>query len=376
VYIDKYAVAAKKIRTSLIPMIVLLAFFAMISWHIVRPLAVPLAWSILFSYFAYPVYKYLHSRVFRGRFQNVAAAISTGVILVFMVLPITLLSIFVTKEAIRISRDLMESGFTMASYAEMLASIKTLPVVGRLIDKFDLISELPFVDALIKDNARYVTSFLTAVSSRIFESLLGLFFIVLMVAITSFFLVRDGSRMLDFASDLLPLPEEERRGFIERTAVMLKAVVFGIIMTAAIQGTLGGLGWWYVGLSHPVFFGFCMFITAMIPFVGTPSIWIPASIVLFLRGDYSGCAILLIWGLLVVSSIDNFIKPFFISEGSKIHMLVIFVGLFGGLYAWGFLGVFVGPLILSLALFLLEIYHSIIKTPCENYPKRERGDKK
>ena len=90
-----------------------------------------------------------------------------------------------------------------------------------------------------------------------------------------------------------------------------------------------------------------MFMTAMIPFVGTPAIWVPGSAALFLRGDLSGCVILLLWGLLVVSSIDNFIKPIFISEGSKIHMLLIFAGLFGGLYAWGFLGVFVGPLILG-----------------------------
>ena len=363
---NRYVLAAKKIRTSVIPLVVLLAFFAMVSWYIIKPLAMPLMWSILFSYFAYPIFTFLHKRLFRERYRNIAAAISTGVILVFIALPLLMLSIFVTREAIRISRQLMESGLISGSYADIIAAVKSLPIFGGFVNELDLITDLPIVDALIKDSARYVTAFLTMISSQIFESILKLALIILIVAITSFFLVRDGRRMIDYATDLLPLPEEERVGFVMRTAVMLKAVVCGIIMTAAVQGTLGGLGWWYVGLAHPVLFGFCMFMTAMIPFVGTPAIWVPGSAALFLRGDLSGCVILLLWGLLVVSSIDNFIKPIFISEGSKIHMLLIFVGLFGGLYAWGFLGVFVGPLILSLALFLLDIYHSIIKTPDED----------
>ena len=112
----------------------------------------------------------------------------------------------------------------------------------------------------------------------------------------------------------------------------------------------------------PVFFGFCMFMTAMIPFVGTPAIWLPGSFALLLSNDIKNGVILLLWGLLVVSSIDNVIKPMFISEGSKIHMLLVFIGLFGGLYAWGFIGVFVGPLLLSLGMFLLDIYHSIVKS--------------
>lgn len=270
---------------------------------------------------------------------------------------------FVTREGIRISRHILESGLISGSYTDIITRVKTIPIFGGFVNELDLITELPIVDALIRDGAMLVTGFLRTISGQIFESFLKLLLILLIVSITSFFLVRDGEAMIKYVSELLPLKTEERMGFVKRMAVMLKAVVCGIIMTAAIQGTLGGLGWWYVGLSHPVFFGFCMFVTAMIPFVGTPSVWIPGGVALFIAGDISGCVILLLWGLLVVSSIDNIIKPIFISEGSKIHMLLIFIGLFGGLYAWGFLGVFVGPLLLSLGLFLLNIYHSIVISP-------------
>ena len=294
---NRYVLAAKKIRTSVIPLVVLLAFFAMVSWYIIKPLAMPLMWSILFSYFAYPIFTFLHKRLFRERYRNIAAAISTGVILVFIALPLLMLSIFVTREAIRISRQLMESGLISGSYADIIAAVKSLPIFGGFVNELDLITDLPIVDALIKDSARYVTAFLTMISSQIFESILKLALIILIVAITSFFLVRDGRRMIDYATDLLPLPEEERVGFVMRTAVMLKAVVCGIIMTAAVQGTLGGLGWWYVGLAHPVFFGFCMFMTAMIPFVGTPAIWVPGSGPRVVGGGRSGGVLRLVGGL-------------------------------------------------------------------------------
>jgi len=97
----------------------------------------------------------------------------------------------------------------------------------------------------------------------------------------------------------------------------------------------------------------------MIPFVGTPVVWIPGSIVLLIQNDIAGALMLLAWGFGVVSMVDNFIRPYFISEESRIHMLVIFVGIFGGLFNWGFLGIFMGPLILSLGIFVLDVYKSI-----------------
>lgn len=359
---ERYVSAVKKIRSSVAPFVLLLLFFAVVSWYIIKPLAIPLLWSILFSYFAYPMYKFLHNRLFGGKYKNVAAAISTGVILIFIAIPLLLLAMFVTREGIRISRQILESGLISGSYNDIILRIKSVPIFGSFVNELDLITELPILDAIVKNGAQLVTRFLRAVSSQIFGSILKILFLMLIVAITSFFLVRDGAKMINYIAELLPLKSEERNGFIKRTAVMLRAVVCGIIMTAAVQGALGGAGWWFVGLPHPVFFGFCMFMTAMIPFVGTPAVWLPGAFVLLLSNDIKNGIILLIWGLLVVSSIDNVIKPIFISEGSKIHMLLVFIGLFGGLYAWGFIGIFVGPLLLSLGMFMLDIYHEIVKS--------------
>ena len=187
------------------------------------------------------------------------------------------------------------------------------------------------------------------------------FFSLVVITISSFFLVRDGRAMVAFVGDLLPLPFHEKKALSLRTQKMLQAVVYGIMFTAAIQATLGGLGWWFVGLPHPVFFGGAMFVTGMIPFVGTPVVWAPGGIVLLMTGHTQEGVLLLLWGGGVVSTVDNFLRPLFISEGSKAHVLLVFVGVLGGLAAWGFLGLFLGPMLLSLSLFLLESYRTILR---------------
>jgi predicted PurR-regulated permease PerM len=144
-------------------------------------------------------------------------------------------------------------------------------------------------------------------------------------------------------------------------------------MTAGIQAALGGLGWWFVGLPNPVLFGSLMFFLAMLPFVGTPMVIVPGAIYLFASGDVKNAAILLAWGILVVSSIDNLLRPLFIYEETNAHILMIFTGLLGGIYTWGFLGLFMGPLVLSVAYFILRLYHTATFTSDAPPPDEPNG---
>lgn len=138
-------------------------------------------------------------------------------------------------------------------------------------------------------------------------------------------------------------------------------MVYGITFTAGIQATLGALGWWKAGLEAPIIFGAIMFVLAMIPFVGTPMVLLPGAAYLAATGSLKAAIYLAIWAIAVVSTVDNFIRPIFISEGSNIHILIVFVGVVGGLAAWGFIGLFLGPLIISLFIFFLDSYRKLWK---------------
>ena len=356
----RYVNMAKKIRESILPFVVLLAVFVFLAWLIISPLGNPLMWSVVLSYFAYPFYRWMHEKVLRGRFTNLAAALTTGVILVFMLIPLLLLGFFLTRESLRIYESAVRSGLMSGSYSDIVLKLRAVPVLGMLLERFDYLRDLPIFEAMISSAINWLSLAVRVVSNKILGNAFKIFYLLAIVTMTSFFIVRDGHLIIQYMKEILPLPCDARENIWHRAASMLRAVIYGIVFTAGVQGTLGGLGWWYVGLPHPLFFGFLMFIGGMIPFVGTPVVWIPGSIVLLLNGHVASGLLLLAWGFGVVSMIDNFIRPYFISEESKIHMLVIFIGIFGGLFNWGFLGLFVGPLILSVGIFLLDVYKTII----------------
>lgn len=350
----------RKIRESVFPFAALSAFFIVLSWLIISPMGGSLAWSVMLSYFAFPFYKYLHLKLFKGKYINIAAAFTTVAILFFLFIPMVLFILFLTKEGLRIFTALMQSGILRNSYAELLHQLSEVPVIGRLVAWLDLMSGMPMAESIFNGAITWMTRFVTRLSSEILGNAFKIFYLLMVVTISSFFIVRDGHVIIGYIKDILPLSEKAKNDIVVRAAKMLRSVVYGIVFTAAVQGALGGVGWYYAGLPNAVFFGFTMFITGMIPFVGTPVIWIPGAIYLLLAGKTLSGILLLVWGFGVVSTIDNFIRPYFISEGSKIHILVIFIGIIGGLYNWGFLGLFLGPLILSLALFVLDVYRMII----------------
>jgi predicted PurR-regulated permease PerM len=200
-----------------------------------------------------------------------------------------------------------------------------------------------------------------SVSRAIVGSTLTIAWNLAVIIVVSFFLIRDGSLIIGYLTDIIPLPSGEREAFFRRAKEILQAVVYGVIVTAFVQGILGAAGWWYAGLRSPMFFGAMMMLLAMIPFVGTALLWGPAGIYLLYAGKLGDGIFILLWGAFVVSMADNLIRPLFISGGAKLHLLTVFIGVLGGLAAWGFLGLFMGPLVISLFFFLLESYRTMWK---------------
>lgn len=365
---DRYEKAQHKITESVVPLAILISLFVLLSWLIIKPLCRPLIWSIILSYFVYPIYKKLYVKVFKEKNSNIAAGITTAIILVFMALPMIFILLLLTRESFRIYNVIIASGILKSSYTEVLQKLYEVPYFGPVISNSTSITGMPLVEVMINSSINWITSILRLISKEIFGNAFRVFYLLAVVAFSSFFFVRDGHLFIAYIRDIIPLNKCESEQIIARAARMLRSVVYGVVFTASIQGVLGGLGWWYVGLPNFVFFGFCMFIAGMIPFVGTPVIWIPGAITLFLNDNIFGGFLLLAWGFGVVSTIDNFVRPIFISEESNIHMLVIFIGIFGGLFNWGLLGIFIGPLILSLGMFLLDIYRSVV---LKKYNKNE-----
>lgn len=365
----------REFRGVAIPFIAIFALLTALVYTVTSPLSHALAWSALLSFFAMPLYRWLHRHVLGGHLANVAATLTTGAIVLLIVLPAVGLGAVIANEFVRLYAEYMENYIQAGGSFDIQELSKFLPqsYVTVVMPWF---SKYPFLQDLAGKTGGWLAGLLADVSRGLLQQTLYVGWELVIVIVASFFMVRDGHVILDYIRDILPLPEVERSRFFERARVLLQSVIYGITLTAAVQAMLGTLGWWYLGLPSPLLFGVLMFILAMIPFVGTPVLLLPGAAYLFFSGHHQEGLMMAAWSLGVVSTVDNFIRPIFISEGSGAHILLVFMGVIGGLAAWGFLGLFLGPLILALFIFLLDSYRrtlGIQRRSQDTVPSVENG---
>jgi predicted PurR-regulated permease PerM len=172
---------------------------------------------------------------------------------------------------------------------------------------------------------------------------------------------------------LVPLPRERSRELLSRLGEVTKAVVKGIGLTCLAQGALGGLGFWVAGLPSPLLFGVVMAFAALIPVVGTAIVWLPGVLYLFFTGQTTWAVGLLLWCGLVVGNADNVLRPLLIGGNAGMPLPLLLVGILGGLFAYGLMGLILGPLILTVLLFVLEEYHREFPDAEESLPPADPG---
>jgi predicted PurR-regulated permease PerM len=137
---------------------------------------------------------------------------------------------------------------------------------------------------------------------------------------------------------------------------MVSATIYGGLLVAIVQGILGGLAFWILGLPSPVLWGTAMGFLSLIPIGGTALIWVPTSIILLIQGAFAKGIILLAIGVFVISMMDNFLRPLLVGARTKIHPLLLFFSVLGGIQAFGMIGLVAGPLVATLCITLIEIY--------------------
>jgi predicted PurR-regulated permease PerM len=340
-----------------IPFFVVFLMVGVLSFIIAMPLFRPLAWSSLLAFFSYPLFKYIHTRLFGGKWRNIAAGITTAAVIFMLVLPAVLIGTLLAREGIRLYGQVVEL-LSELEGKDITSLIDFLPnwLASRGIS---LEEHLSVLGDVFRQGGRWMASQVASFSRGLLGNAFQLVYQLIVITVATFFFIRDGHVLIEYLGDILPLPKKEREVLFDRATQILQAVIYGLMFTAGIQAVLGGLGWWSVGLTAPVLFGSVMFIFALIPFIGTPMILIPGALYLAAVGQWKSALFLAIWALAVVASIDNFIRPLFISGESKVHLLIVFIGVIGGLAAWGVIGLFYGPLLISLFVFFLDSYRHL-----------------
>jgi len=334
--------------------LVLIAGLGYLVWRVLSPLWQPLTWALLFGALLAPLNQRLSHRL--GDRPRLASALTVaGTVLLFM-LPVTFIA-----------------GAVAAQSASLLDRLdEYIPQSGQQLN-FD-VTDLPWLaDALVWINDHtgltlsQLQSWLLEGSKRILQTLvssggsalmgaLGTLVSLLLMVFVLFFVLRDGPKFVRRLLPMLPIEEQRRTRLWQHLMEVTRAVFMGIGVTAIVQGALVGISFWIAGLPSPLVFGVLAAFAALIPMVGAGLVWAPAAIVLAIQGDYGHAIFIAVWGVALVGSADNFLRPLLISGRAEVPTLAVFVGVMGGLSAFGFIGLFIGPIVLGLlvALFRLE----------------------
>ncbi|HJR03504.1 MAG TPA: AI-2E family transporter [Methylomirabilota bacterium] len=328
------------------------ALLASALFLILRPFLVPILWSMLLALLLFPAQRALGRRL-GGRYALTALGL-TLLSAVVLIAPLPLLALAFASQAKdlfgRVQRMVAASGISGAG------DLLEIPIVSRTIR---WASSVAPVDAeqlhgWLLSGLQTLLQGLVAVSGSFVVGALNALVGLAIMLFLLFFFLRDGDRMLATAVGLIPMRPARRGELVDHVAAVTRAVVFGSLLTALVQGVLVGIGFALVGLPSPVVFGAIAAVASLIPFVGTALVWVPAVGVLFLQGRWVAALVLAVWSVAVVSSADNVVRPLFISGRAQISTLPVFLGLLGGVTAFGPIGLVVGPVVVALTLTLLR----------------------
>jgi predicted PurR-regulated permease PerM len=335
-------------RIEQIVVIGLLVVLAVGCLTVLRPFLSALLWALVLSFSSWPLYAWLVRRL-NGR-RSLAAFFMTLLVAAIFILPLAAAGAGLADSVAKVGG--MIAVLLQEGPPGPPAWLAELPIVGpQLTERWFELERLgagwtaelrPYLDTAL--------NWLLSLGVRLGEAILQ----VSLGVLVAFFFFRDGAegaRRLGIAVERLAGQRAQR--LLTVIVGTVRSVVYGVIGTALAQATLQGLGLWLAGVPAAFFLGFLTFFLSFVP-LGPPLVWLPAAVWLLYNGAFGWGLFLAGWGFLVVSGIDNVLRPYLISRGSKMPLILILFGVLGGLMAFGFLGVFLGPTLLALGYVLFQ----------------------
>jgi predicted PurR-regulated permease PerM len=333
--------------------VVFLAFYLL--YRILAPYLITLAWAAILTILFHPIFKRL-TKAFKQQ-RGVAAITMTIIVIFVIILPSGFILNLIAGEVVDIY-NYSEAFVREGKHIAFFEGVKKVSIFQRIWEILDRNFDMSQVNLnnLLLENLRKLSVYVAGQASKFIRSLSTGIFNFFLMTVALFFLFRDGEQLMEKLKALLPFSARERENILKRIVDMIHATIYGGVVVALVQGGLGGLGFLIVGLPTPLFWGTLMAFFSFVPIVGTALVWLPAVVILFAQGAYLKGVILLIWGALIVSLSDNFLRPILIGGRTQVHILLLFFGILGGLRVFGFLGLIAGPLVITICLALIDIY--------------------
>lgn len=333
-------------KTELYFLLALLFGIIVLTFYIFQPFLFAIILAVIFATIFAPV----HNRFLKISRQNrgLAALLTTLFVLIVIVVPITFLGIQIFKEATQLYVSLADNGGSSSLLQGIESFVRSLGV--------------PFFPAGPVDFSIYVKQILSWVIQNlgtIFSNVAKIIVDIFMFLIALYYLFKDGDQLKKSVIALSPLQDTYDETIFRKLSRAINSVVRGSFSVALVQGVMTAVGLTIFGVPNSVLWGSVASVSALIPGLGTSLIIIPSVLFLFFSGATSSAFGLLMWGVAAVGLIDNILGPKIVGKGAKLHQFIIMLSMLGGLIYFGPLGIFLGPLVVTLLFVFLEIYASI-----------------
>lgn len=355
------------------------AVFIFLLWQIIRLLApfyVALLGAGILALLFHPMHDWILRRM--PRYTSIAAGLTTLTVILVVVLPVLTLGWISVKETMKVYPVVQEWIRDARGFSPDRLKEKLPPRVAALWDKgrdyFDRLKIEP--QEFLLQGLDQLRRFVQGVAASALKNMFFIAFNLLVLSFTLFFFLRDGPYIIRRGVELVPMAHRNKKAILQRLQLTLFALFRGVLVVAVLQGIMATLGYVIIGVPFSVLLGALTMFLAVIPFFGPTTIWIPVSIGLALSGAYEKAVFVALWGMCVVSFIDNFMRPLLVSADARLPILLMFFGMLGGLKIYGFSGLLLGPVIIALVMTFIDIYRREYRgliAPQEPSPRKKRA---
>ncbi len=329
-----------------------IAVLGSLLFRTLTPFVVPIIWATLLAFMLHPLNRRLRAK------WPMKPGLAAGVLTLGMVTlvggPVSLfLFAFLRQASALLTGFQNEAHDRKLPALQLVLEFKPVQAVLDTAKEFTSLSKEQILEQA-NDAAQTVLQQLASLGGTV---VLGAFSVVTQFGLTMFllfFFLRDGREMLERAIHLVPLSQERKDELSTSLGGVTRGVVVGTLVTAVVQGTLIGIGFAIAGLPSPLVFGAIGAVASLVPVVGTALVWVPAALSLLALGQSGWALFLTLWSIILVAGSDNVIRPLVVSSSTNVSTLLVFVGVLGGVSAFGFAGIFVGPVLLTLVAALLR----------------------
>jgi len=333
-------------RSFIISLLLVTLAFALL----LKPFFTPIFWACAIALIFFPVYRRLVRRF--PNWRNLMALLTLLLCMVLVVIPVLLVASTFINEAVGVYQKIQSGQIDLSQQIEQVRS--AFPWTNAFFERTGI--DLDQLKQRLVGGFMSAGGFLAKNALALGQNTLNFFVMLGLMLYLTFFLLRDGEKLVKLLIRALPLGDEREHLLLAKFAEVTRATIKGNLVVAVTQGTLGGLIFWILGLPAPLLWGVVMTLLSLLPAIGAALIWFPAAIYLYAVGDIIKASVLMVFGFVVISLVDNLLRPMLVGRDTKLPDYIVLFSTVGGLIMFGISGFAIGPLLAALFMAFWEIF--------------------